>query len=175
MKVISLNVGKPKPYSYHGREGFTSIFKSPVHGERQVSFLNFEGDEQSDLKSHGGKLKAIYSYDISYYHQWQSILNRSNWDYGLFGENLTTIDLLDSNIFIGNIYQVGSVYLRAVQPRFPCFKLNIRLKSDQMIDLFIQQQKHGTYFSVVQPGSLKAGDNVKLIEASTHKVTIQQR
>jgi MOSC domain-containing protein YiiM len=174
MKLISLNVGKPQPFSYHGKEGYTSIFKSPVTGIRKVSALNIEGDKQSDLTFHGGELKAAYAYDISYYHHWKDILQRDDWSYGLFKENLTTEGLPDDTIFIGNVYRVGSVYLRAVQPRFPCFKLNIRFGTDSMLQQFMQQGKHGTYFSVVQQGTLKAGDTIELIEVSKHNITIQQ-
>src|SRR4051812_14934603 len=126
MKIISVNVGKPQPYSYHGKEGYTSIFKSPVNDERKVSRLNIAGDEQADLTVHGGEQKAVYAYDISYYHHWKKILQRDDWGYGLFGENLTTEHLPDDKIFIGDVYRIGTVYLKAIQPRFPCFKLNIR-------------------------------------------------
>lgn len=174
MKVISLNVGKPQPFSYRGNDGYTAIFKSPVAGERKVSALNIEGDKQADLTFHGGELKAVYTYDISYYHHWKNILQRDDWSFGLFGENLTTEGLTDDSIFIGNIYKIGSVYLRAVQPRFPCYKLNIRFGTEKMLQQFMQEGKHGTYFSVVQEGSLQAGDAIELVEESKHKITIQQ-
>ena len=174
MKVISLNTGKPRPFCYNGKEGFTSIFKSPVEGERKVSALNIEGDAQTDLTVHGGELKAVYSYDISYYHHWRNILNRDEWSYGLFGENLTTEGLTDDKVFIGNVYRAGSVCLKAIQPRFPCFKLNIRFGIEDMLQQFMQQGKNGIYFSVVEEGSLQAGDSIKLVEASKYKITIQQ-
>lgn len=174
MKVISLNVGKPKPYEYKGKLGYTSFFKTPVVDERKVSTLNIDGDEQADLTVHGGKLKAVYSYDISYYEQWKQILQREEWGYGLFGENLTTQNLPDDEIFVGNIYQIGSVYLKAIQPRFPCFKLSVRFESEFVLKNFVKVGKHGTYFSVQQQGSLRAGDDIHLIEASKHRVTIQQ-
>ena len=166
MKLISLNVGRPQPYTYKGQEGLTSIFKSPVEGERKVTALNIEGDEQSDLTVHGGELKAVYAYDISYYEHWKKILQRDDWGYGLFGENLTTEELPDDKICIGNIYQVGTVLLKAVQPRFPCFKLNIRFGSNNMIKRFTQEVKSGTYFSVEREGKLQRGDEIKLVHAS---------
>lgn len=174
MKLLSLNVGRPQPYSYRGENGYTSIYKLPVDGIRKVSLLNIEGDEQSDLTVHGGEMKAVYAYDVSYYHHWKNIIERDDWSYGLFGENLTTEHLPDDTIFINNIYKIGSVYLRAIQPRFPCYKLNIRFGNEHMVQQFAQQRKHGTYFSVVQQGSLQAGDQFELIEASKHFITIQQ-
>jgi MOSC domain-containing protein YiiM len=174
MKLLSLNVGKPQPFTYKNKTGLTSIFKSQVAGARSVSFTNVEGDEQSDLAVHGGVLKAVYSYDVSYYDTWKKLLQRDDWGYGLFGENLTTEDLPDDTILIGNIYQVGSVKLQAIQPRFPCYKLNIRFGHEDMLQQFAHEQKHGTYFKVVQEGSLQAGDSISLVERSKHNVSIQQ-
>jgi MOSC domain-containing protein YiiM len=174
MKLLSLNVGQPQVYNYQGKEVVTSIFKSAVAGKRNISFKNIEGDAQSDLVHHGGELKAVYSYDISYYNYWKAILQREEWSYGLFGENLTTQGLTDDQVLIGNIYQIGSTYLKAIQPRFPCYKLNIRFGAEDMLQQFMQQGKHGTYFSVVQEGSLAAGDEITLTEKSKYQVSIQQ-
>ncbi|WP_165957987.1 MOSC domain-containing protein [Segetibacter sp. 3557_3] len=152
----------------------TSIFKFPVAGARDVTAVNIEGDEQSDLSVHGGRLKAVYSYDRSYYDLWKNIIDREDWSYGLFGENLTTEGLADDSICVGDVYQVGSVVLKAVQPRFPCFKLNIRFANNNMIQLFTKVARNGTYFSVLQPGRLQAGDKIHLVEKTPHQVTIQQ-
>ena len=152
----------------------TSIFKYPVNGERNVSSTNIDGDGQGDLVHHGGALKAVYSYDISYYDHWKGMLQRDDWGYGLFGENLTTTGLADDNIHIGDVFKVGSVYLKAIQPRFPCYKLNIRFNKEDMLQQFMQQGRSGTYFSVVESGTLKAGDDITLVERSKHNITIKQ-
>ncbi len=174
MKLLSLNIGLPQTYLYNDKEVSTSIFKSPVFGSRSVTRTNIEGDGQGNLVHHGGALKAVYSYDIAYYDHWKNILQKDDWSYGLFGENLTTQGLTDDTVLIGNIYKIGSVYLKAIQPRFPCYKLNIRFGIDNMLQQFMQQGKHGTYFSVEAEGSLQAGDEITLVEQSKHNITIQQ-
>jgi len=174
MKLLSLNVGLPKTYVYQDKEVLTSIFKSSVTGSRSVTNTNIEGDGQGDLVHHGGEWKAVYSYDISYYAHWKNILHRDDWNYGLFGENLTTEGLTDDKVFIGNIYKIGTAYLKAIQPRFPCYKLNIRFGKDDMLQQFMQQGKHGTYFSIVQEGNLQPGDEIILAEQSKYNINIQQ-
>lgn len=174
MKLISVNVGQPKTYLYRDKEETTSIFKLPIAGKSFVSKRNIDGDGQSDLVHHGGELKAVYSYDITYYDHWKNILQRNDWQYGMFGENLTTVGLTDNNVSIGNIYKIGTVYLKAIQPRFPCFKLNIRFGIDDMLQQFMQQGKHGIYFKVEQEGILEAGDEITLAEGSKHNITIEQ-
>lgn len=174
MKLLSLNIGKPQHFEYKGKQITTSIYKHPVNGKRNVSLHNIDGDAQSDLTNHGGKMKAVYAYDISNYQFWKDVIERHDWTYGLFGENLTTSGLEDKNIFLGDIFKIGTVYFKAVQPRFPCYKLNIRFNREDMLPLFTQHQRNGTYFSVVQPGNIEAGDEIILAERSNFDVTIQQ-
>lgn len=174
MKLLSLNVGKPKDLEWNGKAVRTGIFKKPVSGSRKVSFLNIEGDEQADLRVHGGVNKAVYAYDVSHYEHWKSLLRRDDWTPGLFGENLTTDGLLDSEVKIGDVYRIGSVQLQAVQPRFPCTKLNVRFGLPDMMERFAVQRRNGIYFSVAEEGSLSAGDEIRLIHPSPFDVTVQQ-
>jgi len=172
MRVVSVNVGKPTEIEWMGKTVRTSIFKHPVTGTRKVSFLNIEGDEQSDLQVHGGINKAVYTYDIIYYEHWKTILPREDWQYGMFGENITTVGMTDDEVKIGSIYHVGTAKLQVVQPRFPCFKLNIRFALPGMIDQFIQQQRNGIYFKVVEEGIVQVNDEIKLVVPSPYNVSI---
>jgi MOSC domain-containing protein YiiM len=174
MHIISLNVGAPQEWSWNGKPVLTSIFKQPVRGAKKVSFLNIEGDEQSDLRVHGGVNKAVYAYDLSHYDHWKRIMPRSDWQYGMFGENLTTSGLPDEEVRIGNIYQVGSVQLQVVQPRFPCTKINIRFNLPDMIERFANERRSGIYFKVIQEGYMQENDPVELVELSSFPVTVSQ-
>lgn len=173
MKLVSLNVGQPQEQEWNGKPVRTSIFKSPVEGRHRVSFLNIEGDAQADLRVHGGANKAVYAYDLSHYHHWKRLLPRTDWTPGLFGENLTTEGLPDSNVRIGDVYRIGTVRLRVVQPRFPCTKLNLRFALPDMMERFIGQKRNGIYFSVAEEGWLAAGDAIVLEERSAFAVTVQ--
>lgn len=174
MKLLSLNVGKPKEFNWKGQIVRTSIFKNSVADLRRVSLLNIEGDEQSDLNVHGGTDKAVYAYDISHYDHWKTILQRNDWQYGMFGENLTTSGLLDDEVKIGDVYQIGTAKLQVVQPRFPCFKLNIRFGLPNMLDHFMEEKRNGIYFKVYEEGTLQVNDEIKLIGASPFDVTISK-
>ena len=173
MKLLSLNTGTPQPKEWNGEIITTSIFKKAVSGSRKVFFLNIEGDIQSDLNHHGGVNKAVYAYDSSYYEHWKKILEREDWERGLFGENLTTEGLTDDKVCIGNVYRIGSAKLQAIQPRFPCTRLNIRFGLPDMIERFFEQKRHGIYFRVVEEGIIEAGDSIELVESSLSNITIQ--
>lgn len=155
-----------------GKTVRTSIFKVSVEGQRKVSFLNIEGDEQSDLNVHGGINKAVYAYDVFHYEHWKNILQRDDWQHGMFGENLTTSGLVDEEVRIGDIYQIGTAKFQVIQPRFPCFKLNIRFGLPNMLDRFMQEKRNGIYFKVYEEGIIQVNDEINLIEASPYDVTI---
>jgi len=173
MKIVSLNVGRPEQKQWQGKTVVTSIFKNPIPYRVNVSMTNIEGDEQADPRVHGGINKAVYAYDISHYDHWKKILQRDDWNYGLFGENLTTDGLRDDEVRIGSVYKVGNAKLRAIQPRFPCVKINIRFGLTDMIERFINEKKNGIYFSVVEEGDLQVNDQIALAEESPHNITVQ--
>jgi MOSC domain-containing protein YiiM len=172
MKLVSLNVGKPREFEWMGKVVRTSIFKNPVSGQRKVSVLNIDGDQQSDLNVHGGINKAVYAYDLSHYGHWKKILPRDDWQHGMFGENLTTSGLIDNEVKIGDVFQLGTAKLQAIQPRFPCFKLNIRFGLPDMIERFMAQKRNGIYFKVVEEGNMQVNDEIKRIESSPFSVTV---
>lgn len=172
MKILSLNVGTPRPALWNGKTVMTGIFKTPVSDRRRIVKSNIEGDEQADLRVHGGVDKAIYAYDITHYTYWKTQLERNDWPMGLFGENLTTEGLPDDEVRIGDIFRMGTALLQAIQPRFPCYKLNIRFDRTDMIDRFFAGGRHGIYFRILEEGTLQAGDPIELIERPSHEVTI---
>jgi MOSC domain-containing protein YiiM len=172
MKLVSLNVGTPKEFTWMGKPVRTSIFKNPVLGQRKVSFLNIAGDEQSDLSVHGGINKAVYAYDLSNYDHWKKILDRKDWQHGMFGENLTTSGLKDEDVRIGDVFQIGTAKFQVIQPRFPCFKLNIRFGMPNMLERFIKEERNGIYFKVIQEGEIGTNDEIELVEASRYEVTV---
>ena len=164
MKIVSLNVGRPEEKEWQGKMVRTSVFKKPVIGRRRVSLTNIEGDEQADPRVHGGINKAVYSYDTFHYEHWKNILQRDDWSYGLFGENLTTEGLIDDEVRIGNIYKLGTAKLQAIQPRFPCVKINVRFGLSDMIERFINEKRNGIYFKVIDEGEVQVNDEIDLMK-----------
>jgi MOSC domain-containing protein YiiM len=174
MQLLSLNVGRPRVLNWHGREIKTAIFKQPVAGLVALTGSNLSGDEQADLRVHGGPDKAVYAYDVTHYAAWRALLpNWTDWTPGLFGENLTTDGLLETAVRVGDVFGLGTARLRAVQPRQPCYKLNVRFNDGGMAARFVQVGRPGIYFRVEVPGTVQAGDALTLLEAAPNRVTIQ--
>ncbi|GAB4003971.1 MOSC domain-containing protein [Spirosoma migulaei] len=172
MNILSVNVGLPRSVEWRGRTITTGFFKQPVEGPVALDVLNFLGDQQADLTVHGGPDKAVYAYDSTHYTHWMHQLERDDWAPGLFGENLTTEGLLETEVRIGDLFRVGSALLRAVQPRFPCYKLSVRFDDPGMTRHFAKEGRSGIYFRVVEPGTVQAGDSIELVEAADTTITI---
>lgn len=174
MHLVSVNTAQPRDVEWRGKVVRTSIFKQPVAGLVPVLAEQLEGDGQADLRHHGGPDKAVYAYPSEHHAYWAALLAPTKLVPGAFGENLTTAGLLESDVRLGDYFRVGSAVLKAMQPRVPCFKLNVRLDDDRMVGLFQRAGRSGIYFQVVETGALQAGDAIVLVQRSAHNVTIQQ-
>jgi MOSC domain-containing protein YiiM len=172
MRVLSVNVGRPREVEWRGKLVRTSIFKAPVSGRLRVRALNLEGDEQSDLTVHGGTDKAVYAYPSEHYAFWRRELPGADLPWGAFGENLTLEGLLEDGICIGDHVRCGSAELAVTQPRVPCFKLGIRHGRPDLVKRFLRSGRSGFYFAVVQEGELGAGDALELIPAQGDRVSV---
>jgi MOSC domain-containing protein YiiM len=172
MKLISVNVGLPREITVGGKTVRTSIWKNPVQGRVHVSTLNLDGDQQSDLKVHGGVGKAVYLYPSEHYSYWRTQLPDAELSWGAFGENFTSERILEDEIKIGDRVRVGSVEFMVTQPRMPCFKLGIRFNRRDMVKRFLASKRSGLYLAVIREGEVENGDSIEFIERQETGVTI---
>jgi len=172
MRIESVNIGLPVAIDWRGEKVWTGIFKRPVDRIVGVKFQNMAGDGQADIVNHGGTNKAVYVYASEHYPYWNNFLQKEI-DIGGFGENITTSGLMDSAVFIGDEYRFGSAVLQAVQPRMPCAKLGIRFNDAMMTKHFFKARRNGTYFKVLQEGTVQRGDRIERIKRSDYNISMQ--
>jgi MOSC domain-containing protein YiiM len=172
MKVISVNVGLPREVEWKGMKVSTGIFKEPVGGRVAVRRDNLDGDRQADLTVHGGPNKAVYGYGSEHYGYWRLQLPDMELSWGAFGENLTTEGVSEDSLHVGDTVRVGSAVLMVVQPRMPCYKLQIRFGRDDIVQRFLASGRSGYYFSVVEEGKVEAGSDIEVVSRDENKVTI---
>jgi MOSC domain-containing protein YiiM len=171
-RLLSVNVGRPKDVDTGQRVVSTAIWKQPVEGRVEVRGVNLAGDDQADRTVHGGRDKAVYAYAIEETRQWEAEVGRQL-GAGAFGENLTTAGVDVSGAVIGERWRVGSTLLEVVQPRFPCFKLGVRMDNPLFVRRFAHGSRPGVYLRIVEEGDLGAGDAVEVETESrpAHGVT----
>jgi len=172
VKLLSINVGRPREVEWRGKLVLTSIFKQPVSGRVRVTGLNVQGDGQSDLSVHGGAEKAVYAYPSEHYAFWRNEMPDMEIPWGAFGENLTTEGLLEDKVHIGDRFRAGSAEFIVTQPRMPCFKLGIRFNRPDMVKRFLRSGRVGFYLAVVQEGDIGAGDSIDLVAEDESRVTV---
>ena len=172
MRIISLNVGKPELVIVNDQPVSTSIFKEPIADRVMLRTLNLDGDRQADLSVHGGPDKAVYVYPSEHYLFWKHELPEMELPWGMFGENLTTTGLFETETHIGDRFRVGSAEVKVTQPRMPCYKLAIRFERNDIIKRFLVSERTGFYLSVLKEGEVGAGDEFELLERNTADVRV---
>jgi MOSC domain-containing protein YiiM len=174
MRIVSINVGRPRDVLWKGEVVSTAIFKEPVSGPVAVRCHNLAGDGQADLTVHGGEAKAVYAYAVQHYAYWRVALPGVDLAYGQFGENLTVDDFEEREIRVGDEFTVGTARLVATQPRLPCFKLQLRFGRDDILDRFLASGRTGVYFAVAEEGVIEAGDRLERVRTDPASITIAE-
>ena len=170
IRVLSVNVGRASQRRIGDRQVLTAIVKQPVEGPVPVRSLGLAGDEQADLSVHGGLAKSVYAYPHEHYAFWQVVRAQARvaaWDEvlapGTVGENLTLHGLLEGDMWIGDYLRLPHCTLAISEPRQPCFKFNDVIGFGQAAKLMQQSGYCGSYLSVIETGTVQAGDEATLV------------
>ncbi|MBE0422783.1 MAG: MOSC domain-containing protein [Lutibacter sp.] len=174
MKVISVSLGERKVLNYKGKIVETGVFKFPVNQPIFLGTEDVKNDAVIDRKHHGGIEKAVYGYSQNHYAYWKALYPNLDWNYGMFGENLTISNLEETEIFIGNTYKLGEVLLEVTKPREPCYKLGIRFGTQKILKQYWNSTKCGVYFKVLQTGNVAVGDEMILVNKAENSPTIAE-
>jgi len=165
MKLISVNIALPREVEINGRPVSTGIYKLPAPGRVWLGRLGLAGDGQADLTVHGGEHQAAYSYPFEHYAHWQTVLGRDPFPCGTFGENFTISGLLEDDVCVGDILQIGSAVVQVTLPRLPCFKFGHKIGEPGILKEFLQSGRSGFYHRVLTGGEVGSGDPM----AITHR------
>ena len=152
----------------------SGIFKSAVDGPQHLGTNGLEGDEQADLRYHGGPEKALHQYPAEHYallaQEWPqcaSLLGP-----GVLGENISTRGMTEHDVCIGDVFGMGEARIPLSQPRSPCWKIDRRLKVDGASRFVEAAGVTGWYYRVLDEGRLCAGDEIVLLERPNPWLTL---
>lgn len=170
--VAEVRVGRVRPL---GPKAVPSgIDKRPVIGPVMANISGMDGDEQGDLRHHGGPDKAIHAYATSNLPLWAADLPDQAGLFvpGAFGENLVVGGIDESGICLGDRWLIGAAICEVSQGRQPCWRLNLRFGRPDMAWLVQNTGRTGWYFRVLEPGLIAAGNNGVLLERPNPHWTI---
>ncbi len=151
----------------------TGIFKKPTIGPVYVSKTNLAGDQQADLKNHGGEHKAVYGFSSEHYFYWRKVLENNEMKLGIFGENLTISNFNESSLHIGDQLSIGQCILEVTQPRIPCYKLSIAVGNKNMPKMFVKNFATGVYMRVIDEGYIETGDDVNRVKLGKFQLSVK--
>jgi MOSC domain-containing protein YiiM len=143
----------------------------PMHGGLGSGLV---GDVIGNHQVHGGDDQAVYAYAREDLDRWQTRLQRDLGN-GAFGENLTTAALDVSHARIGERWHVGAdgLVLEVSAPRIPCRTFAEWLSQRGWIKTFTEAAVPGAYLRVIQPGTVRAGDAIAVVDRPDHDVTVE--
>ncbi|MBL4630297.1 MAG: MOSC domain-containing protein [Paraglaciecola sp.] len=173
MKITGLYQAKVKRIGAKNER--TGIYKYPVK-HAVIDELGIQGDVQVDKRYHGGPERALHQYALTSYEKIikaYPLLHKQAWP-GSIGENLSVADMNETNVCIGDIYQMGGCQIQVSGPRMPCYKISAKFKTPGLDKFIAKHAIHGWYFRVLKNGSICMNDPVILQQRPNPEIDIQR-
>lgn len=164
LQLDALLTGRAQPFTRPGSR--SGIAKAPRQEALAVTTLGLAGDEQGDLRVHGGVEKAIHHYPREHYAAWLAELGEHPllMQPGAFGENFSTTGWTEDDVCLGDLIRAGSALLQVSQGRMPCWKLSDRFGVANLALRVQQSGRTGWYYRVLQEGVVGVGDRLQVLE-----------
>ena len=157
MAKTSIFIGGIRPLPESGRP--TGIYKQAASTALMLGQEGFAGDHQADRNVHGGPEKAVHYYPATHYARLAARFPEAATQLlpGSIGENLSSFELDENDVRIGDIWRLGDALLQVCQPRNPCWKIDARYATEGMAAFIAEQRLTGWYWRVVRPGQVMPG------------------
>jgi MOSC domain-containing protein YiiM len=169
---VAISAGRRSVLHYGKREVVTAFVKVALPGRVRVSRLGIDGDDHV-YKDHGGPDMALLVYSHEHYAHWCA-LGLDLPEHAAMGENLTVEGLVETDVHIGDEFEVGSAVVQIAQPRSPCSKIAARYGRKDLPGLVQETGFTGYLLRVLVEGSIGAGDEMRLVARQNHGVTVAQ-
>lgn len=170
-EIKYFSIGLPKTMVYENdKEMITSICKEAAE-EVFLTKDGFRGDGVADLRFHGGLDRAVCFYPFEHYSLWEQEFGEPL-SPAAFGENLTVTNMLERDVYIGDIYQVGDAVIQITQSRNPCSTINKRTHLSLLLKRMIDTGYTGYLGRVIKEGTIRKDSKITLIQRHPKQVSI---
>lgn len=169
---VTLFTGTLRPLPESGRP--TGMYKTPVTAAIELGPEGFAGDQQADRRVHGGPEKAVHLYPAAHYTRLAARFPEAAAQLvpGSLGENLSTAELDEDSVRLGECWQLGEAVLQLCQPRSPCWKIDERFGCEGMALFIAEHNLTGWYWRVLRPGRVQPGDALQRLPQTTATMTL---
>lgn len=144
----------------------SAINKQTVNGKIWLHCEGLAGDEQADTRFHGGPDRALHHYPREHYPTWRRHYPQRAWQAPEFGENLSSLGLLESQVCIGDLFRWGGALLQVSQPRSPCYRLGLRKDLAELPLAMQSNGRCGWFYRVLREGAVSSDDPLELVQRS---------
>lgn len=168
-RIVSVRVGTPRTHERptwdqaRSTTWHSAYVKDEAPGAVLVGTLGLEGDEQADKRVHGGPEMAVLMYAEAHYTHWRTQAGLETMGPGGFAENLTVSGLLETNVCMGDVLEVGEAELEVASPRGPCANISRRWDAAWLLARVKDERRTGWYLRVRREGRVQRGDVVRVI------------
>lgn len=149
------------------------MIKRPLAQGLIVNQRSIENDVFDSPKYHCREHSVVYAFSWPSLQLYGDFLGYADIQMGDVGENLSLDELDESQVLIGDQFQVGETILEATSARIPCSKLNFRFQNKLAQKKFITHGKSGVYFRVLRPGRIQTGSTLDLIHRHDEAPSVQ--
>lgn len=169
IELINLAVGLPSKMIYgENKELITGICKEGIE-EAYLSKEGFKGDGVADLKHHGGPDRAVCVYSYEHYALWENEFN-VKLPYAAFGENITVTNMLEKDVCIGDVFQIGDAIIQITQGRIPCDTITKR--TNVALKRIVETGYTGYLCRVLKEGNVRKNSKIERIDQQKNRVSI---
>ena len=169
-KIIELSAGKPKGLTWRGKEYKSAIGKEPVK-EAYLSKEGIRGDDVANHDFHGGPDRALCLYPFEHYAKWETEFG-NKLVLPAFGENITSFGLLETEVFIGDIYKIGEATVQVTQGRVPCSTISKFNSIESLLGRVFETCLTGIFFRVLEEGYINRNSEIILLQRQASSVTV---
>lgn len=169
--IKSFAVGLPEKMTYGtGKEMETAIQKKQVQ-EVYVTKDGFEGDGVANTKHHGGPERAVCIYPYEHYDYWNAYFD-TQLPQAAFGENLTVTNMLERDVCIGDIFQIGEAILQVTQGRVPCNTIDRKLDKLPLLKEMVRTGYTGYFCRVLEEGTIRVDSSIRTVAKNSQQVSV---
>lgn len=171
IELVNFSIGLPKNMHFNKEQIVnTGICKQSVE-EAYLTKDGFRGDGVADLKHHGGYDRAVCIYPFEHYAKWEKEFGKPL-DAAAFGENLTVTNMLEENVCIGDIFQVGEAVIQVTQGRVPCSTISKRMDNPLILKRLVDTGYVGYLCRVLEEGIVRSDSKVSLVNKHPNEVSV---
>lgn len=169
-RIMALSVGEPKGFTWKGKEELSGIGKLEVQ-EVLLTKEGFKGDRVANLDFHGGRDRAVCVYPFEHYKQWEKEF-KTEFQPPAVGENLCLMNMLEKDVYIGDIFSIGDVVVQVTQGRIPCSTISKFNRIDSFLNRIVETCYTGYFFRVLNEGVVYWDSKIELMDRIQERISV---